>query len=150
MMFLPQKPYFTNGSLLQQIIYPDNEESFSYDPVDCDEIFHYLEQVQLQSLVSRVGQLDKKLDWDWYNELSPGQQQRLCFARLFYHKPKYAALDESTSQISLDAERVIYSLCKELQITFISIGHRHSLRQYHQIELHLEGNGGWKMESIES
>lgn len=62
----------------------------------------------------------------------------------------FPALDESTSQISLDAERVIYSLCKELQITFISIGHRHSLRQYHQIELHLEGNGGWKMESIES
>lgn len=148
MMCLPQKPYFTNGSLLQQIIYPDREETFNYDPVVQDEIFQYLEKIKLQCLVSRVGQLDKRLDWDWYNELSPGQQQRLCFARLFYHKPKFAALDESTSQINLEAEQVMYSLCKELNITLISIGHRRSLRRYHQIELHLDGNGGWKMEPI--
>uniref|UniRef100_A0A673M8Q1 ATP-binding cassette sub-family D member 4-like n=1 Tax=Sinocyclocheilus rhinocerous TaxID=307959 RepID=A0A673M8Q1_9TELE len=50
----------------------------------------YLELVGLSNLLTRIGGLDTKVDWSWYDVLSPGEMQRLCFARLFYLQPKYA------------------------------------------------------------
>ncbi|XP_014787531.1 lysosomal cobalamin transporter ABCD4 isoform X2 [Octopus bimaculoides] len=147
-MFLPQKPYLTNGSLLQQIIYPEYEKTFIHDSITTERIFNYLDRVQLNDLVSCVGRLDAKVEWNWYNELSPGQQQRLCFVRLFYHKPKFAVLDESTNQISPESEEIMYSMCKELGITVLSVGHRQSLTKYHQMLLHIEGDGNWTMKPI--
>ena len=60
----------------------------------------------------------------------------------------FSVLDEATSQIGLDAEDKMYSMCLELGITVISVGHRHSLRKFHDIELAMNGIGGWKLEPI--
>lgn len=59
-----------------------------------------------------------------------------------------AVLDEATSQIGVDAEDKLYRLCQELEITVLSVGHRKSLRQYHEMELHLDGKGGWTFQPI--
>ena len=67
-------------------------------------------------------------------------------ARLFYHKPQFAILDECTSAVSVDVEGFMYSHCREvcfkpptallLSITFscpfqsVVIGHRRCISNY--------------------
>ncbi|XP_048393137.1 ATP-binding cassette sub-family D member 4 isoform X2 [Stegostoma tigrinum] len=90
-MFLPQKPYFTDGTLREQVIYPLKEIYPITGLPDDERIIHFLTVTGLGSLLKRTGGLDERVDWNWYDVLSPGEMQRLCFARLFYHQPKYAA-----------------------------------------------------------
>ncbi|KAB7502836.1 ATP-binding cassette sub-family D member 3 [Armadillidium nasatum] len=81
--------------------------------------------------------------------LSPGEMQRICFLRLFYHKPQYAFLDESTSGLSLEVEEYLYSVCLKYGITLVSVGHRRSILKFHKSLLYLFGDGTWNLESIE-
>ncbi|XP_071079907.1 lysosomal cobalamin transporter ABCD4-like [Haliotis cracherodii] len=143
--YLPQRPYFTDGTLREQIIYPlRSDECVQYD----DKMYQYLDLVGLKYLIDRIGGLDVAVDWNWYDELSPGEMQRLAFVRLYYHQPPFAALDESTSQIGVNLEEHLYRQCAELNITVMSVGHRESVRRFHDMELHLDGQGGWTMTPI--
>ncbi|XP_041352935.1 lysosomal cobalamin transporter ABCD4-like [Gigantopelta aegis] len=145
LFFLPQKVYFTNGSLKEQIIFPSQLHEVD---IDEEKLHALIDYVGLQVILERTGGLDGGFHWNWYDELSPGEMQRLSFVRLFFHQPRFAVLDESTSQISMDVEEKMYRKCQELQITLMSVGHRDSVRQYHDMELHLDGHGGWTFSSI--
>ncbi|TKS76398.1 ATP-binding cassette sub-family D member 4 PMP70-related protein [Collichthys lucidus] len=118
-LFLPQKPYLTDGTLREQ-----------------------------SSLLKRTGGLDERVDWNWYDVLSPGEMQRLCFARLFYLQPKYAVLDEATSALEEEAEAQLYRTCKQLGMTLVSLGHRKSLEKYHDVQLKLCGEGQWELTKL--
>jgi len=83
-----------------------------------------------------------------YDSLSPGEMQRLCFVRVFFHRPLIVVLDEATSALPLEMEDLIYSECKRLDITTISIGHRASLRQYHDKLLTFHLNGSWSISNL--
>ena len=87
--FLPQRPFIAVGTLRDQILYPDRAAS-----QDCgdEELVGILKQLQLAYLLSMEGGLDAVQRWD--DILSPGEQQRLQFARLLYHKPMFAFMDE--------------------------------------------------------
>ena len=52
-------------------------------------------------------------------------------------------LDEATSQVSQEMETLLYQTCQHLKISLMSIGHRDSIRQFHQITLNFDGHGGW-------
>ena len=161
MFYLPQNPYMTNGTLRDQIIYPltvystENEDRMLYS---------ILKEVHLAYLLPSLGvgvpdgattstttgtskgtdgidadALHKDLYHcnDWNTVLSGGEKQRLSMARLFYHNPMFAFLDECTSAVSVDVENSLYEACKERRITLITVSHRHEIAKHHDVELHL-------------
>lgn len=137
MMFLPQRPYMVLGSLRSQLLYPKIDGNISEE-----RMRQVLEQVNLADLPERVEGFDAELDWA--NVLSLGEQQRLAFARLLLTKPPYAILDEATSALDLANEKRLYQLLKAGQTTFVSVGHRASLLQYHEYVLKLDGDANWQ------
>ena len=138
MLFLPQRPYMLLGSLRNQLLYPNTERE-----VSDTELQKILEQVNLADLGERVGGFDAELDWA--DVLSLGEQQRLAFARLLLSKPRYAILDEATSALDLRNEALLYENLQRTETTFVSVGHRSSLLQYHQQVLELTGDSRWKV-----
>ncbi|XP_053738076.1 ATP-binding cassette sub-family D member 4 isoform X1 [Synchiropus splendidus] len=149
-LFLPQKPYLTDGTLREQVIYPLKDIYPESGSVDDDRIVKFLELAGVSGLLERTGGLDEKVDWNWYDALSPGEMQRLCFARLFYLQPKYAVLDEATSALSEEAEAQLYWTCKQLGMTLVSVGHRSSLEKYHDMQLKLCGGGRWELTHLKA
>ncbi|KAM6074939.1 lysosomal cobalamin transporter ABCD4 isoform 2-T2 [Chlamydotis macqueenii] len=128
-VFLPQRPFFTDGSLREQVIYPLKEIYPVSESADDQRIMRFLELAGLTDLLARAGGLDEQVDWNWYDILSPGEMQRLSFARLFYLQPKYAVLDEATSALTEEVEHELYRVCLQLGMTLISVGHRASLEK---------------------
>jgi ABC-type glutathione transport system ATPase component len=75
--------------------------------------------------------------------LSLGEQQRLGMARLVYHKPKFAILDECTSAVTTDMEERFCSRVRAMGTACISVSHRPALVAIHDVVLSLKGEGGW-------
>ena len=90
-----------------------------------DNLQEILEQVDLGTLVDREGGWDSEREWR--DALSGGDKQRIAMARLFYHAPRYAILDECTSALSLDVEQKLYIHAKKLGITLLTVSHRYTL-----------------------
>jgi len=139
--FLPQRPYIISGNLRSQIIYPDNV-SIELDT----QLKDILTSVKLDYLLDRCT-LDDVLVWE--DILSPGEQQRLAFARLFYHRPRYAIMDESTSALDIELEDKLLTECLNLGITLISVAHRPSVIKYHVQMLKLDHDGNHKITNID-
>jgi vitamin B12/bleomycin/antimicrobial peptide transport system ATP-binding/permease protein len=130
MLFLPQQPYMVLGTLRDQLLYPNVAVSLTDQ-----QLFQVLEQVNLPDLVNRFGGLDAVADWS--KVLSVGEQQRLAFARLFLTQPAYAILDEATSGLDVANEKRLYQQLKSCNIAYLSVGHRSTLKTYHQSVLEL-------------
>ncbi|MBF6571534.1 MAG: ABC transporter ATP-binding protein/permease [Candidatus Binataceae bacterium] len=130
-MFMPQKPYMILGSLRDQIQYP------RFSGVSDDRLLDILCSVGLAHLPEQFGGLDAELHWA--DVLSGGEQQRLAFARLLLNGPRFAFLDEATSALDMAAEQSLYARLTQSPTAFISIGHRPSLRQFHQRVIELPG-----------
>lgn len=141
-LFLPQLPYMVIGDLRSQLLYPKTDKI-----VSDTQLQEALEKVNLADLTERVGGFNAELNWP--DVLSLGEQQRLAFARLLIAQPPYAILDESTSALDVENEKRLYHLLKQKNTTFISVGHRPTLVQYHQLVLKLIGNANWQLISAQ-
>jgi len=104
--------------------------------------------LKLKPLLERIGGLDVPVPYNLYESLSPGEIQRIYFIRVFLHKPLLCILDEATSALPLTMEEIVYTECARLGITRISVGHRDSLKRYHDVLLTLDLAGGWTLEKI--
>ncbi|CAN9133628.1 unnamed protein product [Alternaria alternata] len=102
--YIPQRPYLSRGTLRQQIIYPDSLHDMHSKSITDNDILSILETLNLESLIDRPGGFDAEAQWE--DVLSGGLQQRVAMARLFYHKPRYAILDECTSSVTLESATV--------------------------------------------
>jgi vitamin B12/bleomycin/antimicrobial peptide transport system ATP-binding/permease protein len=141
-LFLPQRPYIILGTLREQLLYPYTDRKMSDR-----ELEHILQQVNLQHLLTRVDGFDTEVPWE--NILSLGEQQRLAFARLLITHPSFTILDEATSALDLNNEGNLYQQLQSTKTTFISVGHRESLFNYHQWVLELSQESNWQLISIQ-
>ncbi|MBW4524694.1 MAG: ABC transporter ATP-binding protein/permease [Phormidium tanganyikae FI6-MK23] len=142
-LFLPQRPYMVLGTLRDQLLYPNPE--LEIEDVQLQQV---LEEVNLADLAERFGGLDAKQEWA--DVLSLGEQQRLTFARLLLNKPNYAILDEATSALDQDNEERLYQHLQAIETTFLSVGHRSTLTNYHQAILELSQDKTWQLKQHKS
>ncbi|CAN6689141.1 unnamed protein product [Malus baccata var. baccata] len=178
--FLPQKPYMVLGTLRQQLLYPTwsedaistadgtkptgslpflkqapKSEHTSEKPSKptTEDLIQVLEDVRLGNLLSRFSSLDTSNDWS--SVLSLGEQQRLAFARLLLSKPKLVLLDESTSALDEANEAHLYQQVEKAGITYISVGHRRTLYDFHKKNLLIStvdpssAEHNWSIDSID-
>ncbi|XP_075510366.1 ABC transporter D family member 1 isoform X1 [Primulina tabacum] len=140
--YVPQRPYTAVGTLRDQLIYPltADQEVESLTP---SEMLELLKNVDLEYLLERYP-TDKEVNWG--DELSLGEQQRLGMARLFYHKPTFAILDECTSAVTTDMEERFCAKVRAMGTSCITISHRPALVAFHDVVLSLDGEGGWSVQ----
>lgn len=137
-LFLPQRPYMILGTLRDQLLYPHTRQ----DVEDAD-LQAALEKVNLANLAERFGGFDAIEEWG--DVLSLGEQQRLTFARILLNQPDFAILDEATSALDLANEAKLYDHLCHTGTTFVSVGHRESLYDYHQTTLKLGEDNTWTL-----
>ncbi|WVR05650.1 hypothetical protein IAU60_002672 [Kwoniella sp. DSM 27419] len=139
--YIPQRPYLCSGTLRDQIIYPHSHADMHEKGTTDEDLLKILEVVEMGHVVEREG------GWgtvrEWRDALSGGDKQRIAMARLFYHRPKYAILDECTSAVTLEIEKVMYDHATALGITLMTVSHRPSLWKYHSMVLQYDGMGGY-------
>ncbi|KAF4677477.1 ATP-binding cassette sub- D member 3 [Perkinsus chesapeaki] len=122
LFYLPQKPYCVVGTLPDNVCYPDSNRP------DEQQLRSLLRLVEL----SHLDDFTSVVDWD--ARLSLGEQQKLSMARLFWHRPTFAILDECTSALG---------------ISLITISHRPALQEFHNHMVTLDGSGGYSITTIE-
>lgn len=140
-MFLSQLPYVPLGTLRTVVCYPN-----SPDRVSDEQLRDVLTKVVLAPLIERLDE-----NQDWAKVLSPGEQQRVAFARILLTQPKAVFLDEATSALDEGLEFALYQLVREElpECVMVSVSHRPTVEQHHEQQLHLLGGGPWRLGPVE-
>jgi vitamin B12/bleomycin/antimicrobial peptide transport system ATP-binding/permease protein len=139
-MFLSQLPYVPLGDLRAVVSYPAEPGD-----IDDDHLRDALSRVALGNLRGRLDEVA-----DWAKVLSPGEQQRVAFARVVLTKPKAVFLDEATSALDEGLEFALYQMLRtELpDCIVVSVSHRSSVEQHHERLLELLGEGQWRLSRV--
>jgi len=140
-MFLSQLPYVPLGDLRTVVSYPAQSGEISDE-----DLQQMLSRMALSHLTGRLNEVQ-----DWAKVLSPGEQQRIAFARVVLNRPKAVFVDEATSALDEGLEYAVYDLVRsELPDTIlVSVSHRPSVEQHHQRHLELLGEGEWRLGRVE-
>lgn len=124
MCFLPQKPVLHDNTLKAILAYPKPVHTYTNE-----------EYVAVLRAVGGTDECVAELNTHaaWSKRLSPGEQQRISFARALLRKPDWLFLDEATSSMDEECERDMYNLVKEQlsSTTFVSIAHRSTVEEHH-------------------
>lgn len=147
---VPQRPYFPRGGTFRdQIIYPMSSDEFFDRGLKDKNLVKILTKVNLDYL------LDRRMGWSyldavahWKDVLSGGEKQRMNFARILFHKPRFVVLDEATNAISVDMEDQLFNILKKYRFNFITISQRPSLVKYHDILLEIDHSGSWQLQAL--
>ena len=123
MMFLPQQPYMPIGTLADAIIFPEKS-----NPEIRTKLKAILKSCHLDKLFPRLHETAR-----WSEQLSPGEQQRIAFARILLQKPDWVFMDESTSMLDVASEKSLYEMLKTQlpNCSLVSVGHRPTLDAFH-------------------
>ena len=124
-MFIPQHPYFPNGSLREALAYPEPVSRYTDDAMR-----QALIDALLPDLVAELDAIDA-----WAQKLSGGEQQRLAIARVLLKQPAWIFADEATSALDAQAETSLYrkllAMVDKTGGGIISIAHRPSVAEFH-------------------
>lgn len=139
-LFLSQMPYLPLGDLRTAVTYPASAADH-----DDDAIRAVLRKVHLGHLVDRLGE-----EQDWAKVLSPGEQQRIAFARILLLRPELVFLDEATSAVDEGLEDSLYDLVRTEvpDCMLLSVSHRSTVDRHHTRQLDLSGDGAWELSTV--
>lgn len=139
-MFLPQRPYLPLGDLRHALVYPREAEG-----VPQERLEEVLRQVGLGAFAGELDTVD-----NWAQRLSLGEQQRLAFARILLSEPTLVFLDEATSALDEESEAALYALLRRApwHPTVVSVGHRGTLRGFHDRVLPLAAAGDDRQRAV--
>ncbi|KAF9216728.1 ATP-binding cassette sub- D member 3 [Podila verticillata] len=146
LFYVPQKPYLALGTFRDQVTYPDTKQQAAAKGFTDKKLNELLSMVHLGYLIDREGGWDSVQDWA--DVLSGGEKQRVAMARLFYHRPQFAILDECTSAVSIDVEGIMYEHARQAGITLFTVSHRSSLIRYHEYLLRFDGEGHYQFRKL--
>ncbi|CAK5279922.1 unnamed protein product [Mycena citricolor] len=147
-ILIPQRPYLTLGTLRDQLIYPHSKADMDARGITDADLFKIISVVNMDSIVEREGGWDATKEWR--DALSGGDKQKMAWARLFYHNPKYAILDEATSLVPEEMEGKMMQHATRLGITLLTVSHRPSLWKYHSLILSYDGMGGYVFTKLDA
>ncbi|KAJ7802797.1 adrenoleukodystrophy protein [Mycena olivaceomarginata] len=136
-ILIPQRPYLSLGTLRDQIIYPHSKADMEARTSRTTTCSTFLSAVQMDHIVEREG------GWD-------AAKGKIAWARLFYHNPKYAILDEATSLVPQEMEGLMMQHATRLGITLLTVSHRPSLWQWHHLILQYNGTGGYVFTKLDA
>ncbi|MBL8383298.1 MAG: ABC transporter ATP-binding protein/permease [Burkholderiales bacterium] len=122
-LFLPQRPYLPLGTLKAAVSYPAPA-----DAVDDDAVRAALADCRLPHLVDRLHE-----EGAWDKRLSPGEQQRVGFARVLINRPRWLFMDESTAALDAPTAQALYALVRERlpDTALVSIAHDTEIARFH-------------------
>lgn len=66
-------------------------------------------------------------------------------ARLLFHRPAIAILDEHTSALDTDTQERVLKLIADSGMAVISVSHRAELQQYHTHVLEINDDCSWRL-----
>jgi ATP-binding cassette subfamily B protein RaxB len=101
----------------------ENIEFFSSAP-DAKKVERCAGLAGLAADIEQMPMGYRSLIGDLGQGLSGGQKQRLLLARALYKDPRILILDEATSHLDLDSERLVNQAIRRLSLTRIMIAHR--------------------------
>jgi len=124
-VFMPQRPYFPEGTLRQALAYPDSAQAFTDEALK-----NALYDALLPHMVN-----DLDVAGHWTQQLSGGEQQRLALARVLLKRPRWVFADEATSALDETAEKTLYekllAMVREEGGGLVSIAHRPNVASHH-------------------
>jgi vitamin B12/bleomycin/antimicrobial peptide transport system ATP-binding/permease protein len=131
-MFIPQRPYFPDGSLRDALAYPQPASTYSDEALK-----QALTDALLPKLCERLDEHDA-----WGQKLSGGEQQRLAIARVLLKKPQWIFADEATAALDEVAEKTLYEKLqahvRQVKGGMVSIAHRPTVAAFHSKQWALE------------
>ncbi len=131
-MFIPQRPYFPDGSLREALSYPESSGRYTDSQLE-----QALREALLPQLAMRLDDEDA-----WTQKLSGGEQQRLALARVLLKRPRWVFADEATSALDPQAEQTLYARLQAMIQSqggaLVSIAHRPAVAQFHRSRWQLE------------
>lgn len=142
MLFISQQSYMPIGTFKEGLCYPGSVDDFSDDA--CLEV---LEACGLRDYGQALHE-----SAHWARRLSPGEQQRIGFARVLLKRPAFVFLDEATSALDYRNEHMLYSrIIERLPGTaIVSVAHRESLREFHSHTLKIASDTSVEVDEHEA
>ena len=137
-MFVAQRPYLPHDSLAAVLAYPRPADAF-----DSAAMVEALGQAELGAYKSQLDVIEP-----WSRRMSPGEQQRIQFARLFLHRPRWVVLDESTSALDEPMQAMLLDRLRATlpQAGVLHVSHRSELLDRHDSVLQVQG-GSMRVQS---
>ena len=120
--YVPQFIYLTDDTVEANIAFGVEKELIDFDAVEKASKIANLHNFVLDELPNKY----KTIVGENGIRLSGGQKQRIGIARALYHNPKVLILDEATSSLDNDTEKVVMDAINNLDknMTIILIAHR--------------------------